>query len=329
VTFLEVWRRVLLMTFRVFAGAYIVSSYGALFLHFVVGEGPTDLTAFANSVMHITLLGAFPLIVLSLVLRQWSLAILAVPLSVVWLAWFGVYLMPRSVAPVDADTPTLTVLTYNVLALNGDVEAVAQVIQAADADIINLQELSTPTAAYLEQFLAKDYPYFALYPGGIPGSGVFSRYPIVEEMMWKTRLNHQRYTIDFNGQLVIVYNTHPVSPLGGMNGFNRRHRDIDSLLDRALPDVATQMPVILAGDFNMTEISDDYDRIRETFDDAYRDVGSGMGFTYTIRGRLPVARIDYVFYTSQFRVISADVLSDRGSSDHYPLLVTFALETAS
>lgn len=324
-TFLGVWWRVLLSTFRVLGGSYLLSSYGALFLHFFVGEAATDLTAFANSVMHITLLGAFPLIILSLILRQRGLALLAVPVAVVWLAWFGVYLTPRTVAPPVPSTPTLTVLTYNAFGSNRDVEAVEQIIRNADADIVALQELNTEVADHLDETLLDEYPYAALYPGGIPGSGVFSRYPIIEETMWQTQLKNQRLTVEFEGETVVIYNTHPVSPIGGMDGFARRHRDINRLLERAVPDAETY-PVIVAGDFNVTVLADDYERIRQTFRDAYREAGDGLGFTYAIRSALPAARIDYVFYTAPFRAIDAQVIPELGGSDHFPLLVTFAWE---
>jgi endonuclease/exonuclease/phosphatase (EEP) superfamily protein YafD len=58
--------------------------------------------------------------------------------------------------------------------------------------------------------------------------------------------------------------------------------------------------------------------------DAFAEIGSGMGFTFE-ELNIPVARIDYVFHTDDFRAVEARVLEDTAGSDHRPLFVTLAL----
>ena len=45
------------------------------------------------------------------------------------------------------------------------------------------------------------------------------------------------------------------------------------------PD-ARPLPILIAGDFNMTDQTDDYRRLTAKFSDTFREVGWGMGFTF-------------------------------------------------
>jgi endonuclease/exonuclease/phosphatase (EEP) superfamily protein YafD len=59
--------------------------------------------------------------------------------------------------------------------------------------------------------------------------------------------------------------------------------------------------------------------------DAYRDVGWGMGFTFT-RFRelgLPMWRIDYVFHSPNL-VATRAIVGDYGGSDHRPVIADLA-----
>lgn len=69
-------------------------------------------------------------------------------------------------------------------------------------------------------------------------------------------------------------------------------------------------PLMIVGDFNMTDQSADYGQITARYADTYREIGWGMGFTFpdfstlsAIPGSVsglgfirPLARIDYVFH---------------------------------
>lgn len=146
--------------------------------------------------------------------------------------------------------------------------------------------------------------------------------------------------IDVRGTPLIVYNLHPTHPGMTGEGFFRpayRRREIEELLARAAKE---KEPVILAGDFNMTDLTEDYGRIAAQYHDAYRQVGWGMGFTFPDQ-RYPNAlsgapfnrelpfppwmRLDYVFYSAPLRAAEAHVWPDSGGSDHRPLWVRLAL----
>jgi endonuclease/exonuclease/phosphatase family metal-dependent hydrolase len=236
-----------------------------------------------------------------------------------------------------AATPTLTVMTFNLQApAEDEVASLLEIITAADADVIALQELSAAAADRFAEVLAEPCPYQALHPQDYPnaGQGVLSRYPIVEDAYWRydegeEALGHQRVALEFSGAKVVFYNTHPMPPYAPEPGFNieQHSQALGDVLARALGETA---PVVILGDFNLTDHFHEYRRLVEHFNDAYKRVGDiGFGFTYPHDkwpGVPPLIRLDYVFYSPAWTGLSAHVGSGSGSSDHLPLLAQLALE---
>ena len=76
-------------------------------------------------------------------------------------------------------------------------------------------------------------------------------------------------------------------------------------------------PVIYVGDMNTTPCSYNYRLLRNNFQDAFLEKGSGFGATfYKI---LPTLRIDVCFADASFRINQCTVVK-RQLSDHYPLV---------
>ena len=104
----------------------------------------------------------------------------------------------------------------------------------------------------------------------------------------------------------------------------RRRDEIRTLL--ALIEVETR-PLIVTGDFNMTERCGDYASIAHHLRDAFRAVGTGLGHTFPRFGARPRAfpvpwpmlRLDYVWHSDHFEAASAEV-GDAGQSDHHPVI---------
>jgi endonuclease/exonuclease/phosphatase family metal-dependent hydrolase len=82
---------------------------------------------------------------------------------------------------------------------------------------------------------------------------------------------------------------------------------------------AEELPVIVAGDLNVTARNWDYRQLARHRTDAFRAAGRGWGATY--RGDLPLVRIDYVLLDQAFEVVSAHVPNVR-FSDHRPVVAT-------
>jgi endonuclease/exonuclease/phosphatase family metal-dependent hydrolase len=72
------------------------------------------------------------------------------------------------------------------------------------------------------------------------------------------------------------------------------------------------LPVIIAGDTNLPNLSPSLDYVRD-FQDGFADAGRGLGYTFPARS--PWMRIDRIMASRQLRFLSFDVGSSR-ASDH-------------
>ena len=110
--------------------------------------------------------------------------------------------------------------------------------------------------------------------------------------------------------------------------YGLRSPEIQDLVQRV--DRET-LPVIVAGDFNMTDETQDYDRVQKVMQDSFRKSGWGFGFTWpqgwelkflvkrsNWRLNYPVCRIDYIWYSKHWGAKSSSVL-EATESDHLPI----------
>jgi endonuclease/exonuclease/phosphatase (EEP) superfamily protein YafD len=310
----------------------LVGAYGLSVTLYLLARllfpGSSLLDLFDNG-LHLLILPAPLALLLSLLLRRFApVPVLVLPVLACLLTYAPSFL-PGRVAAAPPDAPRLTVLTFNIMSWGPNVEPLVAIMRDADADVIALQEVSEDAAARLIPLLEDIYPYHALHPQPgepIPGQGIFSRYPITEDDYWRVHLGHQRVVIDFAGQPVPIYNAHPVHPFGRLDRLEDRREDLESVLVRVERESG---PLILLGDFNMTEQTDVYQRTVAGRTDAFRAVGWGLGFTWpttrTFGFLPPYARIDYIFYSPHWRALSAEVLPDSAGPDHLPLRAELVL----
>lgn len=95
-------------------------------------------------------------------------------------------------------------------------------------------------------------------------------------------------------------------------------------LEELLPMVeATEIPFVLAGDFNDTPASFIYQRATELLADPYVEQGRGFGTTY--HGPFPAFRIDYVLHTPDMEAVSYKRVKTH-ISDHYPVVVSLKIK---
>ena len=318
-------RRVLMNLYIALTGAYGLSVSGFLLLRALLGES-WKIVALFNNYIHLLLIPAVVLLPLSLLLRRPRLALTQAAPAAVFLAAYGIMFWPRS-TNISADQPRLSLLSYNLSKDNPSADGAIAIIREADADVVALQELNPVLSAAFDSEFADAYPYRAFHPDvSYPGQGIMSRYPIQNESYWQIHLGHQRAEIDVNGRVITLYNTHPVHPFIQERGFFDpvlRTEEIEDVLARAAQD---STPILIAGDFNMTDQTGDYQRITAQFNDSYREVGWGLGFSFPDLGQpILLARLDYVFHSRDFQAVEARVWPTSGGSDHRPLFVTLVL----
>ena len=303
-----------------------------------------------NMLMPSVLFPLFALALICLLLRQWRPALAALPALIAFIVYYGPLLAPKSIAAPEG-ARELSVLTYNLHAEWSQFEPMAALIREANADVVALQELGAPAAQYFAERLSELYPYQALHTDSqefIIGQGVLSRYPIVEDRYLTEKYGQQRTVLDVGGRRVVLYNVHPTAPFARQSGtlvFDAQDRgaSLHSVLELAARETD---PLILAGDFNMTDRTADYARVTERYRDAFRQTGQGLGFTlpdystpqaFAFAVRLPdwlklswlpvplLTRIDYVFHNEAFASLDAKVWPTSGGSDHRPVFARLAL----
>ncbi len=298
----------------------------------VLGDGPQP-TPMLTPMIHMLMLGA--LLVLPLALawcRPRRGALLLTPPALLFIALYGSQFVPGRLQPATEGAQTLRVMTYNLRWRSAGYDLSAGVIRSADPDIVALQEFSLEAADALVPALSDRYPYQALDPreNGFTGTAVFSRYPLSEQEYIPTLLGSQRVRVQVDGVPLVFYNIHAAIPFGMGSVLTMDNSIRSGEASALLVRLATEHePVIVAGDFNMTDLSGDYARITAVMNDSYRAAGWGMGWTHAgPLSRIPVLaemrmlRIDYIFTGRGLRPLSAQVWPDSGGSDHLPVLAT-------
>lgn len=84
----------------------------------------------------------------------------------------------------------------------------------------------------------------------------------------------------------------------------------------------TDVPIIIAGDYNDTPASYLYQRATRVLKDPYVEQGRGFGTTY--HGPYPAFRIDYLLHSPELEALSYRRIKTN-ISDHYPIVVQFKL----
>jgi vancomycin resistance protein VanJ len=330
------------LLFAIVVGIYATVLTVILILRVTVGER-WELLALIHTGLHLLLIPTLLLLPLTLLLRMPWLALLLLSGMVTFISIYGVQFLPRSI-PVPADAMRLSLLTYNLHAEENVVQPMIDVIQQADADIVILQELSGVAAEQIDDALVELYPYRYLHPvsSRYHGRGLLSRFPVTENTVWPEEfpipVRLQRALIEVYGTPLTIYNMHapPSFPIWGQPfDPEPRRRQITDLLNMARQDTGA---IILAGDFNINDLDENYQHITSSFTDSYRVAGWGMGFTnpdwsydYSREGSslIPLhQRLDYVFHNTDLRTTHASVWPESGGSDHRPLYVELIL-TAS
>lgn len=321
-------RRAVLLLIAIYSGLALVGS----FIYFFI-EPSTSSVEFIKTVFELSLWLAVPILIIALILGAWRLSVITMIVTLLFLLIYVPWFIPRT-PDVDESAPLLTVMTFNLKTTS---EGIVDVIRAANADVVALQELSQDSARVLEE-LEDVYPYQALHPQVVEynGQGILSRYPIQTDEYWEYpqvphTMGHQRVEIHFASTTIIVYNTHPWPPLEWETGSSdESHRVV--LRDIAERAFAEDLPLLLLGDFNMTNNFAEYDLLASRYTDSYRVAGNSRGYTYPNYRFEPfpaLLRLDYIWHSHHFESVEAEVWAQHGESDHSPVVGTLALSQAS
>ena len=233
----------------------------------------------------------------------------------------------------------LRVLSFNIHSKARSPQLLSA-LRNAKADLLVLQEGDRDDAAFWKAQLG-DYDW-SVREQFVLGS----RFPVVEVSKPFARgAAYVRYRVELPEGPVQLYSLHPPSPRLTMSELlsedvtrdptrlGRAHADIGantSDRERQLRVVAddarsSKLPVIIAGDTNLPDLSPVLVHTFSGFEDAFREVGRGFGYTFpTNHGLGPWMRIDRIFVNDAFRVLDFTTLPPSGS-DHLPVLAVLEL----
>lgn len=237
----------------------------------------------------------------------------------------------------------LSLLTYNMHSETSILDPMIAIIREAEADIVNLVEVRPETYAHFQAEFSADYAYIVGPPPDQPWRPLMlmSRYEVLEYHYYPTdNMRLLRAVIEVGSQQITVFSAYPDNPTGnGTYDSNVRNHQITYLLEQVAQETG---PVIMLGDFNTEEWSDDYEALTVDYIDAFRSLHpEALGATFPdystpqsrVNIHLPrwtplILRIDYVFHDPTITALDARVWPDSGGSDHRPLFVRVSLPSA-
>lgn len=317
-----------------FLGAAI---YGVAALGVVVAwasVGDRDWTLPFNATTFWWSLGGCAMFLLALALRSRRTAVpLAIPALVFVWAYGGLFVG----SPPDVE-PELRIASYNTFIQAPDVSHVVELVRAEEPDLLLVQEVQPARADELRAQLGDTFPHMSFESreaGRIGGTGVLSRYPILEERALEP-VSGARPTsivvVDVGGRPVQVVSVHLTSPCFacGSSALERqgfeaemRHAEMDAIIAALDPG----LPAILGGDLNSTRRSDPYRLLAGAgFRDPQIEAGSGPGFTWP-DGSGPFFRIDWILVRGA--TPAAAWVAPPRASDHRPVVVDVALDSVA
>lgn len=283
-----------------------------------------------------------PIVILgisALVLRQKPGIYLLIIPFVLFLVFYGPFLVPRKVQEVKPDSP-IKLLTFNLRYTNTNVLALEKVLISSRADILALQEVAKPHEDMLSSALGELYPYHAFYdPAGLAfySKYPFGEYKITQSSGWPLQsavinISQRQFLLinaHFNRagilEFLLTWNAQKVQELEAS-----RNHQID-LINHIIEE--TDIPVIVACDGNMTNLNTGYSKLTSKLRDAFKEQGRGLGHTLLVprafeiasKINLPVQRIDYLFHSPEIRVHQVDLIARDSGSDHVPVWAEFDL----
>jgi endonuclease/exonuclease/phosphatase (EEP) superfamily protein YafD len=246
----------------------------------------------------------------------------------------------RSLRPPEiAGAPHFRLMTYNVNWGGPSPQLAVELIRREKPDIVCLQETTSEWEKYLRATLAPDYPHMSFRSsagraGG--GLGFLSKAPPTEIAYVPSDTGwFDGWIMAFSTDAgpVQVLNVHlrpPVSDRGsfGVSGYLFTDDDRQGEIKRFYAARRTDMPIIVAGDFNDSETSGvlrwlKSNGLQNALPEFDRSTPTWQWQTSLITLR---RRMDHIVYPSELYCYEARVIRG-GASDHYPVMGAFGRRT--
>lgn len=239
---------------------------------------------------------------------------------------------------VASSSGQLKILCYNIHHANPpsktgliDIDAIANVINNANADVVALQEVDKLTkrsgldeAKVIAEKTGMNYHFFRAidHDGGEYGLAILSRHELKDAKLMplpqkhvaeKRILSHVKLTVQ--GKEFVFANTH----LDASRTHDNRNVQMEYILKYF---ENFKLPIILCGDLNSVAGSEAINLLDKQFKRTCVNNCSG-----TIPQDLPKKTIDYIaIKNANWPVLHHDVIAETYASDHRPIVATFKIE---
>ncbi len=255
---------------------------------------------------------------------------------------------------------SISILSYNVKGFSmrtkythdkveGCITRSKESVDNRDKKIINFIAKNKPDIVVIQEFnylVLKDlleYPHFFLgYRHGVEKSSqiILSKFPIVNKgyIDFPNSVNNAMFVdLVINEETVRVYNLHLQSFGVVVNSKMFNKKSLSSLLSKISSSQKMRIEqveqlkahmkdfkgrTIICGDFNSTQYSKTYRKLKRGKKDTFIEKGNGLGMTYSLFG-YPL-RLDYVLVDKAIDVISHENFN-LNFSDHEPVYVKLGL----
>lgn len=219
---------------------------------------------------------------------------------------------------------TIKIMASNVLQSNQDAEALLQLIEQRQPDLLVLCEVN---ARWIDDLasLEDTFVHHKIHPlENKYGIALYSQLPMPRSEV-RTMVSDEIPSIDAtiqlrNGASVRVFAMHPNPPQIGEDTTKR-----DAELVLVGREIRDEPSALVLGDLNDVGWSGTSDLFREV--SGLLDPRIGRGFYSTFDATSWILRypLDYVFHSDDFRVVELEVLPSIGS-DHFPLWLVLSHE---
>lgn len=235
----------------------------------------------------------------------------------------------------DGYAQKLRIATYNVNCRNNQREEILGAINAADADVVCLQETTRPLEAFLVKHLASTYPH--IHSAGHQGKILAERFTIAAKYELHDLVFHPPEAglfgfysaeLELGKERVYLVAVHLapflVRPGAGLRKVIGAISEAETVhareMEAILQSVNANKPTVILGDFNsVANLRAPQQLLANGFVDAvasaHENAEAHPTWFWPTKPLPLQLRIDYIFHTSQLKTLNAKVIQRKGS-DH-------------